>query len=233
MHLGQDVPSLPVDTSGTSYTTGTTVDTTVDLVASSMATPDQTTAWYNILGQFDQKEQEFNSAYADLLAQADQMSTAAPDIQAEYQKLVTRAQTITTNLTRMKTALADVRSALSGAWTAVSGAWSGAESTVKGWLGLSGGDGLGFLPLIPIAIVSAALVAVAYFLNDYAQFRGKMTVYQNAIAAGATPAQAAASAATLSSSPITAKIGNMALIAGLAIAAFIFLPPLLKRLSKT
>jgi hypothetical protein len=217
-------------------------------------TADQQAAWYDILGQFQQKASDFDAAYQDLMARAPFVATQSADIQAQYQALVDKANATHSTVQYIQQASADVMNALKGAWNAVTGVWGTVSGAVSGALnlptdaagnvvapdvinpatGLSPyaglmGNGLGFLPLIPIAAVAAAIAAITYFLSQYVQFRDKLTLLQQYTAAGATPAQAAAAVAQAfgTGSSATSTIGTLVLIVG-GLALLFYLPRVLR-----
>lgn len=195
-------------------------------ITSEAITPDQQTAWYNIIGQFEARAQQFLSARQDL----DSIDPAAltPDMQAQYQSLQGRAASIQNTITTVQNALADVKNALAGAWDAVTGVWSQAvqiapltsaanpavtEGMSPMTAALLEGFGLGFLPLIPIAIVAAALAAMTYFLTDYGKFKTNAAL----VAQGKKP---------LSTGGLTSSVGTLVWIAA-GIAALVLLPRLI------
>jgi hypothetical protein len=185
-------------------------------------------AWYDVIGQFEQKANDFLAARADLAAQAPFIAAQPADIQAEYADLVARADSTQSNIQKVQAALADVKNALTGAWNYVTGVWDSFAATVvpdiNAATGLSpyaGLQGLGspFFPLIPIAIVAAAVAALAYFLNDYAQFSKKVQLLKQ----GMSPADVNK---VLGSASITSTLGTLVWIAG-GIVLLIYLPKLI------
>ena len=52
-------------------------------------------------------------------------------------------------------------------------------------------QGLGFLPLIPVAIIGGAVASIGYWLNDYAKFSKSIAYQADLVSQGIPPAQAA------------------------------------------
>jgi hypothetical protein len=200
-------------------------------ITSEVVTDAQKTAWYNIIGQWESQAAQFDAAYADLLSQGDWVATQSADVQAQYADLVKRATSTYNTIQNIQTALADVKNALAGAWTAVTGAWSSvgqfftstaanaasptqageASAWLQGW-----GGGLGFLPLVPIAVVAAALAAITYILADYGKWTSKVALLKQ----GITPP------ADSSGTTLTSSLGSLVMIAAV-IGGLIFLPRLI------
>jgi len=199
------------------------------------------TAWYNVIGQFENYAAQFQTSYADMVQQADFISTQSQDVQDEYQALLQRFANTQSDITTVQAGLNDIKNALAGAWSVVTGVWAnvsgnlktvstGVWGSIKSFIGLSGeDDGLGFLPLIPIAIVAAAITALALILSDYATFSQKVALLKQYVAQGLPPDQAAAavnSALGPSPSTITSTLGTLVWVAA-GIAAIVFLPKLI------
>jgi hypothetical protein len=221
-------------------------------ITSTAVTPAQSAAWYNIIGQWEQQAAAFQAAYADLVSQADAVAaTGDASVQSDYAALLAKATDTSSTITNIQAALADVKSALTGAWSAITGAWQSVASAVttytgtpsnsedfvtavaaqpiSGWAHLAG---LGFLPLIPIAIVAAALAAITLFLTNYSEFNQRMAAYKAAAAQpGATPTSLATVAKQLGfgnvGGGLTSSLGTLVWIAA-GIAALIFLPRLIE-----
>lgn len=203
-------------------------------------TSDQSAAWYNIIGQWNQYVANFNASFAALVQEAAFIETQNGDVQAEYADMISRAEATQAQIASVQNGVADVENALQGAWQYVTGAWANVEavsstagesilSTVKSWFGMSSAVGLGFLPLIPIAIVAASVAALAYFLNSYNTFQQKVALLKQYTAQGMSPADAAAAvnkALGPPASTLTGSLGTLVLLAG-GIAAIIFLPRLI------
>lgn len=203
----------------------------------------QKTAWYNIIGQWENQANAFESGYADLLTQGDWVATQSADVQAQYADLVKRSTDTYNTIQNIQGAIADVKNALSGAWSAVTDAWSkvagffsstasnaaqaftaAAEAApptafeTAASFGLMG-SGLGILfPLIPIAVVAAALAAITYLLTDYGKWNSKVALLKQ----GITPPPDSSGGGTT----FTSSVGSLVMIAGV-VAGLIFLPKLI------
>jgi hypothetical protein len=182
--------------------------------------PEQRVAWYNVVGLFQKKAQEFEAAQARLKS----MRVPA-SLEAERRALLARADVVRATVVRIRGALDDVQAALRGAWGLVTGAWDTARAVV----GLNGLPpeplgALGIAPLIPIALVAAAIATVTVFLTSYAKFIRKAELLER----GYTPEQIAA---TDPDRPFGG--GMLAGVAGIValIAAALIVPPVLRALS--
>jgi len=203
-------------------------------ITSESVTPAQQSAWQSIIASFESKAAQFAQAMSDL--QSQDTSTYPPDLLAEYQSLMSQGNATQSTIATVQQGLQDVKNALVGAWSSVTGFWQSAAPTAALTSGanpaategmspmtaalLQGMGGLGFLPLIPIAIVAASVAALAYFLSNYAQFSQKVALLKQ----GYTPAQIAQATAT--GGGLTGTLGALVWIAA-GIAAVIFLPKLI------
>lgn len=52
-------------------------------------------------------------------------------------------------------------------------------------------DGMGFLPLIPVAVIGGAVAAIGYWANDYAKFAKAINYQSTLVSQGIAPDQAA------------------------------------------
>lgn len=196
-------------------------------ITSEAVTPAQQAAWSDLIGRWERAAQQFVTAQDDLGSMADFVATQDAQTQSDYAALVARGNTIGSSIATMQTALADVKAALAGAWQSVTGVWQtyvGTPATANDVVtalstqGIMGFGALGFLPLVPIAIVAAALAAVTYFLTDYATFAKKVALLKQGI-----PASQIAQA---TGGGLTSSLGTFAWIA-LGVAALVFLPKLI------
>jgi hypothetical protein len=219
-------------------------------ITSESITDAQSTAWYNIIGQWENQAAAFQAAYQDLLSQGDFISQQDPQVQADYNALLSKGSSTMSTIQSIQAALTDVKAALAGAWSSITGAWQSVQGAVATYVGtpstsedfvtavaaqpISGWPmlrGLGFLPLIPIAIVAAALAAITLFLTNYSEFNQRMAAYKAAASQpGATPSTLATVAKQLGfgqgSGGLTSSIGTLVWIAA-GVAALIFLPRLI------
>lgn len=152
-------------------------------------TPAERAAWFEVLGRFEAISRQFDDAVVNLRLQGE-IVRGDPVLSREHDGLSRRAASTELRVRAIRSALDDVRAALRGAWDRVTGAWE----RVRDWVGLSGEiEGLGAVPLIPIAAVLAAIALVASFLTDYAKFSRKVTVYKALVDQGYPPAVASQS----------------------------------------
>jgi hypothetical protein len=138
----------------------------------------------NILTDFPNYFNNFQTNFQALLAQSNYIVTQHPELRSEYDDLVNRASIDYTKLANIKAGLDKIESA----GTAV-------VDWVKGVFGFSG---LGFVPII-IAGVSAVsayaiIVSVANWLTDTKKFASKLEFIKSHEAQGYSPAQAAQAA---------------------------------------
>lgn len=165
----------------------------------------EATAWYDVIGKFRVLAAQFEAAHRDLSTRP---IPDDPALAEEQARLRARAETVATTVRGIASTLNDVMSALSGAWDKVTGAWDWVSQNV----GLNGPpsqqslQGLG-LPIIPIAVVVAAIAVITAFLADYAQFTRKASIYEAERARGASPEQA---------SNAVERIGGVGIVTNLA-----------------
>lgn len=74
----------------------------------------------------------------------------------------------------------------------VSGAAQGATQNVKNWFGLNGMDGLGILPLIAVAGISAAVTAMVGWIGSADDIEDQLDAYERLKSQGKTDAEAIA-----------------------------------------
>lgn len=174
----------------------------------------QATAWYNVIGQFNDLFDKFNTNYHALIQQANYVYTQHPELKTTFDDLVNRGSSEWTTLYNMKNDISTVQQWLSGALTSVENVASNVYGTVssnvqsavqsaENWYSSTFGEirprnnrtmnGLGIIPvLITIGVVSAALAVAAVWLSDAYTFSQRLKALQSAEDKGATPAQAAA-----------------------------------------
>lgn len=180
--------------------------------------PEQRVAWYNVIGIFQRKAQEFEAAQAALSRPP--AKPLPPELEAERRRLLERSAVVRSTVLRIRGALDDVQAALRGAWGLVTGAWDTARSVV-GLNALPELGSLGLAPLIPIALVAAAIATVTVFLADYAKFSRKVELLER----GYTPEQIAA---TDPDRPLLGGFGVTGIV--VLIAAALLGPPVFRAL---
>ena len=129
-------------------------------------TADAAPAWYDIAGQFQARYAEFNAVYAGLQAQSDAVTGMPAELQIEYQQLMDQAATI--------------KSTADGAMASVNSALTYLKSVF----------GLGFIQLVPIAVIGASLAAVTYWLSNAYVTAKKLDTFNAAVASGVNPTTA-------------------------------------------
>jgi len=181
-------------------------------MADTTATKGEEVAWYNLVGQFRAKAQQFEQIYNKLMSDQS-YALSNPALASDYRALlqigrVTRAKIIAT---RNKI------------------------DSVIGWLkGLVGMNELGFIPLIPIAIVAASLAAITKWVTDAYAMSARIDEAKRLEAKGVPPERAAKIAGRRVASQGGGLVGSLLgihpgwLIAG-AIAV-VALPPLITRI---
>jgi hypothetical protein len=152
---------------------------------------DQEISLINVLTDFPNYFNNFQTNFQALLAQSNYIVTKHPELRTEYDSLVNTASENYTKLVNIKMGLDKIEAA----GTAV-------VDWVKGVFGFSG---LGFIPLI-IAGVSAVsayaiITSVANWLTDTKKFASKLEFIKDQEAKGYSPAQAAQAATSIYGEP--------------------------------
>jgi len=192
----------------------------MELDAIPVATSAEKAAWFDLLGRWRAKAAEFERAQTTLAAQAEFMSRQPPAVRAEYQAMTARAAALRARIMDVSNALRAVESWLKGAFTVLIEPWQKAGVKVREWLGL----GAAPAALIPIAVVTAALAAVSYFLVDFARYMLKVSELRRLQATGLTPDQAAAALERLEGPGLLGGMQGI-IMAGALLALAIFVLP--------
>lgn len=149
-------------------------------------TPAERAVWLDVIRRFEAASRDFDAAVANLRQQKEIVRSDRV-LSREHDELSRRAMLTHIRVRAIRSALDDVQAALRGAWDRVTGAWE----RIRDWVGLSGEiEGLGAVPLIPIAAVLTAIAVITSFLTDYAKFARKAAVYKSLIEQGYSPALA-------------------------------------------
>lgn len=153
--------------------------------------PEQEISLINVLTDFPNYFNNFQTNFQALLAQSDYVVNKHPELRAEYDALVNTASINYTKLAKIKAGLEKIENA--------------GQSVVDWVKGVFGFSGLGFIPLI-IAGVSAAsayaiISSIANWLTDTKKFAAKLEFIKDQEAKGYSPAQAAAVAAKIYGEP--------------------------------
>ena len=122
---------------------------------------DTAAAWYDVLGQFKAKFQEFLNVRNSLIQQYAVVKDN-PALYAEWKKLMARSDTIY------------------NAATSVNNQIKSGMDWLKDTFGINlSGAELGFIPVvIGVAGVAAAVATMTYFITDYLQFNSRLEVYK-------------------------------------------------------
>jgi hypothetical protein len=163
-------------------------------------------AWYDIAGQFQSRYAEFNRVYAALQAQADSVFSMPQALQDEYTALMDRGSTVKSTI---DSTMSDVNSAM---------------------VYLKSVFGIGFIQLLPAAVIGAGIAAAAYWLNSAYITAKKLDAFNAAIAAGGTVDQGLQAANNLSGgsgflSAIGGSVGTIIVV----MALILIVPKLLER----
>jgi len=133
--------------------------------------------WNSKVAQLKDAVASFETTYANLQSQSD-IAKSDPVLYADYSNLMDRGAYV-------KTVITDTINKLGGAL-----------DYAKSVVGVSGMADLGVLPLIPIAVIAGALALITKWLTDAYAMSKKLNLlqqtYDDAKAAGASPAQLAA-----------------------------------------
>jgi len=121
-------------------------------MAETVATEQEKIAWYNVIGQFRQKVAEFEAMLEKLKSQK-QIAASDPELAQEYSGLMNKAVALQDKIRQIRDATSD------------------AIDWIKGVFGF---DGLGIVPLIPIAVVSASIATIGYWIKDAYEFSKKL-----------------------------------------------------------
>ena len=177
-----------------------------------MATTQQDLAWYDLVGRFRRKAAEFERIFNKLVNDRDFVSRR-PALKADYDRLLSAGRLLQAKIVSARN---KINSAL---------AW------LKGLVGL---DGLGFLPLLPIALVSASNVAIGKWVSDAYMMSKRIDETRRLEAKGYSPSRADALATRSTSTAGGGIIGGALglnpkwLIAGAVL--IVVAPPLFKML---
>lgn len=153
------------------------------------------------LDKFKAEAVRFRNAFNSLVS-LESYAATRPELQAEYNALYSRGETIKKTIDYITRTVDSVTGFFSKAW-------GSASSTFKNFFGLSGvparfspmagpGElqmyarpGLGALPLIPIAVIASAVALMGKWASDVYLFERKATEQKRIEATGASPRAAA------------------------------------------
>lgn len=148
-------------------------------MAETVATEQEKIAWYNVIGQFRRKVAEFEAMLAKLQSQKP-IAAKDPALADEYSALMNKATALQEKIKQIRDATSD------------------AIDWIKGVFGF---DGLGIVPLIPIAVVAGAIAAIGYWIKDAYEFSKKLEKVEQLEKQGMPTGQAIDTANKLTSGP--------------------------------
>ncbi len=149
--------------------------------------------WWNVVGQFRAKVDEFENNYQGLLAQRDFVQTR-PALAAKWNQMVQDGAAIRRSNQDILDKIDAVENAVGQAVDTVESGASSAWDWIKSQVGLSG---LGFvMVLVPIAVIVTALAAIAKWSLDALNFSKTLEETRRLEATGVAPATAAEIVAT-------------------------------------
>lgn len=119
-------------------------------------------AWYDVLGKFKDKAAEFQTLYNQVLQTAD-IAAKNPALLADYNKLVSYGATVRKGITNV-TATVDT-------------GYNWLKNTI-GMDAVMTDSRLGFLPVIPLAVVAASIAAMTKFATDTYIYMDKVNQFK-------------------------------------------------------
>jgi len=179
----------------------------------------------SVIDQFKKQARDFWRLYTTMGDDARFVATQNNSVQKEYADLMSRGQTI--------------RSGVERATSVVDGAGSMIDSA-RNWFsdtfGLSGlryaeglaGTQLGFIPLIPIAVVAGSLALIGKWVNDALVFNRRINEMKRLQSQGMTPNQAANIIDKIMPKGFGASVTGLVMPIAL-VGAIVLLPRLLKK----
>lgn len=156
-----------------------------------------TPAWYDLVGRWRAKANEFEDAYRRLVSERPDAHTH-PQLFAQWRQLVASSAVTRKRITEIANALSAAHHAFSQASDSLSRnpifeAAARAGTSAWDWIKRETGLGeLGFLPiLITSAVIAASLAAITYKLVEMHEFSQRLAEVAKLEAKGVAPAQAA------------------------------------------
>lgn len=130
--------------------------------------------WLNAVNVLQQKAGNFNQLFNRVL-NSERTATVTPNLYNEYTGLVDRGRTI-------KNTISTTTSAIDTVYGFVTEALGKKQADSL--------SGLGFIPLIPIAIITGAIAAITYWINDAVKYLDKTAQVESLTRQGVTPEKA-------------------------------------------
>jgi hypothetical protein len=150
--------------------------------------------------------EKFRFKVGDFLAAVNELAARAPEaaknptLKREYDALMSRAGTIK-NTVQTVTGLVD--------------------KALIAFRSVTGMDGLGFIPLLPVAVIGAAVAAIAKWTTDAYTLTQRLNEVKRLEASGMSPQQAAATVAAIAPKPFFGGLPPLLPIAALVGLAFV------------
>lgn len=142
--------------------------------------------WNAAVAKLTAAETHAKQAWAYLTQQAPTaLINQVPDLQAEYQTLLSRGNVVASTMSAVKNGVND-------AVQSVQNAYGSAVNWVSGLFGVGQVGQLGFVTIISAAVILSAVAAITYWVTGVVAFRQKVDAIQQLVQQGMTPAQAAA-----------------------------------------
>lgn len=177
-----------------------------DMQAAATATVTDPVKWYNVVGQFKKQTAKFNAAWSQLM-NLQPFVAAHPTLQADYNALVSTGQSIKSKI-QSATGLIDQTMSMAG------NIWSSIANTFTNVFGEVEAPQLGFLPLIPIAVIAASVTAISYFVYEVYKFQTRVDQIKKMEAQGVSAQQAIATASNMQPGVLSQVKGIALPIAG-------------------
>ena len=150
----------------------------IDIEPSPVAGSPQEAGFWGEVDRFKGKADEFYRVWQGLRAKR-QAASASPELQREYSDVMGEADTVVAKMSDVERVVGAVR------------------ETVTGWFGVEGYRqagrtlmGLGALPLLPIALITAAIAWITGWLGKAYLLDRKLTSVETMIAGGVDPSEA-------------------------------------------
>ena len=172
------------------------------------ATGEPTQDWWNVVGRFKAKAKEFWDYYDKL--KAVDPSTLTPELRDRRETLLNRYEIVRSTVEDVTWAINQVIS------------WFGGGSSNET-------SDVGFLSVIGIGAIAAAVAAMGYIISDTVTYFQRVSVYKDALNRGVDPSKAAdLSQKVGSGSGFFSEMGSGVMTASLGILAVLILPKFFK-----
>lgn len=137
--------------------------------------------WNNAVDKLRLKGEEFSRVY-DLIINSENIASTNDDLYSDYESIKFKGNAIKATIEKVTRLVDEAFNASSNI--------IGQDNTINMIERNSHMDGLGFIPLIPIAVITAAIAAITYWVNDAMQYLGKVEQVKNLINRNVSPEKA-------------------------------------------